>query len=954
MVCNELNARAARIQSPVPFWFLNGKISEWHMAREIRLMAENGISQVIVHPRYGLNCEYLSDEWFEIFGWCVQEARKHGMKLWIYDEFNFPSGTAHFEVMKANPNYQSKYLACKVTPISEVTAELIKQAEHIVVVDIVEGKITKSRVIDSHTDISNLSKDWNIFTFTKYFDPAYVDTLSKEAISCFCDLTHEEYYKRFGSDFGETIEAVFTDEPSIYWVTVGYDDWNLPYTDDIFESYKAQYGESAVSKLPYLFFDGKNAQEFRARFWKHVGNLFNERYHSTLGNWCREHNVIYTGHNNHEEPLRYQIRFQGDMFGTMDKMDIPGVDHLLKQTLGNYWISILGHKICSSQAHTSGKSRCMSESFGNVDWDSTFTQLKQIVDWQFGLGINLLVPHAIFHTISGQTKRESPPSFFYQSPHWQDFDYFGQYVRNLEKMLVGGKHICKVAVLYPLSGLLSEYQPDHKTHEFEHIESFLNSLCQELLKNHIDFDLIDKSALERAELSENKIKLAEEEYEYLLIPVAEYMADEDVALIMKVFESGVQTVMFFRSMEPHAHNSPGEGRRQITPVRSVELQHYVGLLGKSLNTDLELSGGGAEDILLYRREKDGQRIFFLVNRSAKHRKVSAILAGRSSYAIYDPENDSHSALDSRITGMKTSFQLRFEPYQSYFVVEGSSGNTAQPNSTSSKVQLIDFEANIEQNVALLFDFEYTNEAGIKQLLDVRNNPRIYPANWSADNIDYTQFSGIYETSIETNCDTAGIYLVLDSDYLDCKLEVNGNLIALNSCLTEDGTETHPHLTDWFDVWADASGALQSGTNTIRVTSPTKLCEPVRFVGHFGVEIADTIKLVEPSTIALFTPEAVNPFHSGSVRYTASFEAIEGRYVLDLHECLDTAEIWVNDKCAGKRLWSPYRIDISDFVVTGQNKLEIIVRNNLANLLMGAKKPFGLRRMPTLMGMNKSI
>ncbi len=953
MVCNELNARAARIQSPVPFWFLNGIISEWHMAREIRLMAENGISQVIVHPRYGLNCEYLSDEWFEVFGWCVQEARKHGMKLWIYDEFNFPSGTAHFEVMKTNPNYQSKYLACKVTPISEVSADLFEQAEHVVAADIVEGKITKTRIIDSHTELNNLSEDWHIFTFTKCFDPAYVDTLSKEAISCFCDLTHEEYYKRFGVDFGETIEAVFTDEPSIYWVTVGYDDWNLPYTDDIFETYKAKYGESAISKLPYLFFDGKIAKEFRARFWKHVGNLFNERYHSTLGDWCREHNVIYTGHNNHEEPLRYQIRFQGDMFGTMETMDVPGVDHLLKQTLGNYWISILGHKICSSQAHTSGKTRCMSESFGNVDWDSSFTQLKQIVDWQYGLGINLLVPHAIFHTISGQAKRESPPSFFYQSPHWQDFDYFGSYLRNLEKMLVGGKHICKVAVLYPLSGLFAEYQSDRKTNEFEHIESFLNSLCKELLKNHVDFDLVDRSALERAELSENKIKLADEEYEYLLIPVAEYMADEDVALIMKVFESGVQTVMFFRSMEPHAHNSPGEGRRQITPVRSVELQHYVGLLGKSLNTDMELSGGGSEDILLYRRDKDGQRIFFLVNRSAKHRKVSAILAGRSSYAKYDPENDSYAALDARVTGTKTSLQLRFEPYQSYFIVEGISGDTAQPNTTSNKIELIDFEANIDQNAALLFDFEYTNAAGIKQLVDVRNNPRIYPANWAVDNTDYTQFSGIYEATIEIECDPAGIHLVLDSDYIDCRLEVNDNLVELNPCVTVDGIQTHPHLTDWFDVWADISRVLKRGMNKIRVNSPTKLCEPVRLVGDFGVKIADTIKLVESTPADVFSLEEAYPFHSGAVHYTASFEATEGQYVIDLHECLDTAEIWVNGKCAGKRLWSPYKLDISGLIMTGQNKLEIIVRNNLANLLMGAKKPFGLRRTPTLMGMNNS-
>jgi hypothetical protein len=182
------------------------------------------------------------------------------------------------------------------------------------------------------------------------------------------------------------------------------------------------------------------------------------------------------------------------------------------------------------------------------------------------------------------------------------------------------------------------------------------------------------------------------------------------------------------------------------------------------------------------------------------------------------------------------------------------------------------------------------------------------------------------------------------------LEVNDNLVELIPCVTVDGIETHPHLTDWFDVWADISGVLKRGMNRIRVSSPTKLCEPVRLVGNFGVKIAEPIKLVESTPADIFSLEEAYPFHSGAVHYTASFKATEGQYLLDLHECLDTAEIWVNGKCAGKRLWSPYKLDISGLIMTGHNKLEIIVRNNLANLLMGANKPFGLRRMPTLMGM----
>ena len=58
-------------------------------------------------------------------------------------------------------------------------------------------------------------------------------------------------------------------------------------------------------------------------------------------------------------------------------------------------------------------------------------------------------------------------------------------------------------------------------------------------------------------------------------------------------------------------------------------------------------------------------------------------------------------------------------------------------------------------------------------------------------------------------------------------------------------------------------------------------------------------------------------------------------------------MFVNGESVGKRLWAPYEFSFTSPIVTGKNKLEIMVRNNMANLLKGDKKPFGLRRMPQL-------
>lgn len=921
------------------------------------MMADKDICDVIVHPRYGLQCEYLSDEWFTIFGWCVREAKKHNMCVWIYDELNWPSGTAGNSVMKINPDYRGQFLAVESQPLSEIDFSSFEPGAYMVAANIEGGVVTKTRVIEDIASAKALTGDWRLFNCTIMRDDFYVDTLSFEAINCFKHVTYDEYYKRFGKEFGKTIRAVFTDEPSIYWVSVGYDDCNLPYTTDYFATFEAKYGYSPVSMIPHLFYPGTRGTAFRADYWEHAGFLFNERYHGNLGGWCREHGVIYTGHNNHEEPLRYQIRFQGDMFGTMRAMDIPGVDHLQKATLGNNWISIIGHKICSSETHISGKARCMSESFGVMDWDTTYENLKRVTDWQYALGINLLIPHAIYHTISGMTKRESPPSFFYQSPHWQDFGYFSEYVKQLESMLCDGRHMCKVAVMYPTSGLWSSYQSDRKTSDFEHTDNFLNSLCLELIRNQIDFDLVDYTALKESRLEDGKIKLADEAFEFLIVPATAYMRPDEISRLTEIVGVGVKTTLFHKSMQPLRENLP-DGMRGASFVRSEELEAFVGILKKELDDDVQISGGGAEDIMAYRREKEGHKVTFLLNRSDKHRKVSALVKDYPGTAIFDQETGLFTKIEGRQAGKKTLYQLRFQPNQSYFIVSGVP-NAREPEvlgETATPIELSNFSATIPYNVASIYHFNYT-KPGIEhpelvegREVDVRTDPRHMPCQWTADKPDFEAYAGTYEAVIKLDFDPANdiaITMMLDKDFAGCQVYVNGEKVNLTPA---PDFAAEFFLTDFQDVNAFVGHLLKRGENVLKVISPTKLSEPLRLVGDFQVHIEDNkLTLTQPATFDPIKPEADYPFFSGTVTYKADFKLSEkpAALILDLHDARDSVTLRVNGKDAGQRLWQPYTFNIASLVKKGKNTLEIEVRNNMANLIFGNPRPFGLRKLPTL-------
>jgi len=939
------------INSPIPFWFLNGTMHEWHIIREFEMMSEKGVEAVIVHPRYGLQTDYLSDDWFRLFGWCVREAKKHGMHVWIYDELNWPSGTAGMTVQKADPSFRSKFLAVEEKPLSAIDLAEFVPGRCVVAANIESGKVTKTRLVESIEELRGLTADWRIFNCTLSYDECYVDTLSWAAVNKFKEATYEEYYRRFGSEFGKTIRAIFTDEPSIYWVSVGTDDWNIPYTDDYFETFERRFGYDPAPMIPHLFYPGGAGTAFRADYWDHAGYLFNERYHGNLGGWCRDHGIIYTGHNNNEEPLRYQIRFQGNAYDTMRVMDIPGVDHLAKQTLGNWFISIIGHKICSSATHIAGKSRCMSESFGVMDWDTTYTNIKRVTDWQYALGINMLIPHAVFHTISGLTKRESPPSFFYQSPHWDNFDYYAAYLKRMEDMLCGGRHTCKVAVLYPLSGLWAAYQSDRKTPEFEHTDNFLNSLCLELVKNQIDFDLIDSRAVAEADLSDGRIRLADERYEHLIVPHSSYLRPAEAKLLESVAASGVRTTLFFKSMEPGKHNVP-DGLKAGSFVRTEELVSFVEVLRREVDHDIQIAGGGADDIMAYRREKDGHKITYLLNRSDKHRKVTAILKDYPAAAIFDQETGTYTRLSGRRVGQsKLQAQLRFQPDQSYFIVSdvGDAAERIEPEKEPVPVPIEIDRVWLPFNVASIYHFTYTKSGEVPTEVDIRKNPRFIPANWDKNPPTFDQFAGVYEADIEFDVAIDGIRMVVDSDFAECEVYLNDARLHFAPCCAD--SDAGFYLTDFGDVHADISHAIRRGMNRIRVVSPTKLSEPVRFVGHFAVRLdGDSVTVVESEAIKLYNLELAYPFYSGTITYSGEFEMVADKWsdlALDLHDVKDAVSIRVNRTEVGKRLWAPYVFNIADFARQGRNTIEIEVRNNMANLIHGNPRALGLRKPPTL-------
>ncbi len=72
-----------------------------------------------------------------------------------------------------------------------------------------------------------------------------------------------------------------------------------------------------------------------------------------------------------------------------------------------------------------------------------------------------------------------------------------------------------------------------------------------------------------------------------------------------------------------------------------------------------------------------------------------------------------------------------------------------------------------------------------------------------------------------------------------------------------------------------------------------------------------------------------PLFSGNIKYktTINIDTADG-IILNLGEVGETAELFVNGKNAGLKLFPPYRFDITEFINMGENEIEVLVTNTL--------------------------
>lgn len=182
-----------------------------------------------------------------------------------------------------------------------------------------------------------------------------------------------------------------------------------------------------------------------------------------------------------------------------------------------------------------------------------------------------------------------------------------------------------------------------------------------------------------------------------------------------------------------------------------------------------------------------------------------------------------------------------------------------------------------------------------------------------------------------------ISLVWEHTSEPIEIYVNGELVS------DRGKECF--LWDRKNRMADLSDVIRWGTNRIGIRSrqpafPSMIpalhwVEPVVLTGDFDVNM-DIITARKETTRHLMWGKKRTGNYSGTVAYRCAFRLPkrfdDKRAILDLGDVRVACRVVLNGRDLGARLWPPYRYEVTDLLISGENEIEISVTNTTENLL----------------------
>lgn len=952
-----------------PFWAWNTVLNKDVLSEQIRMFKKMGMGGYHVHVRTGLATPYLSDEFMDFVCHSVKAGKENGLLTWLYDEDRWPSGAAGGKVTAGHPEFSMMDLMW--TPNAYGTVGPIKplgvkakgrcgnREENGVLLAVFDvqlnddGSLKEYRLIEPDAPAKGCK--WYAYaeravSSAWYNNQTYIDTLNKAAVERFVDITYERYKEVLGHEFGNSIPAIFTDEPGfakkgILDYAADKKDIFMPWTESLEEDYVQLFGTSLIASLPELFWELADGERSLTRYRYHelVAEKFTASYLDTIGNWCSKNGIMLSGHLLNEETLESQTRYLGEAIrGYRAFQHIPGIDILR----GGHEYNTA--KQAQSAKHQHGSEAMLSELYGISGWDYDFRGFKLQGDWQAALGVTVRVPHLTWMSMKGESKRDFPADIGYHSPWWDQYSLIEDYFARINTVMTRGKVATRVAVIHPIESYWLYWGPSENTAVVRsQMEEHFASLTETLLFNHIDFDFISESRLPAlCEAGGNPLRVGKMEYDYLIVPDCKTLRSSTLQRLEKFHEEGGK-VIFLSECPDYVDAQKSDAVKPLYAAAyhaSYSPSDILSALADARQLDIRGANGSRTNYLIHQMRIEGNHRWLFIARGKDPRytdldeweTVRIRIRGEWTPTVFDALTGTIRPVCADYVGGWTQIRKDWHDHDSLLLKLEPGPRNACTHEVKNEREysplqvppLAEFITH-EPNVLLLdraewaFDDEGWNPK--EELLRIDNLCR--EALGIPLRARYVVQPYLLEPEEPEHCihlrftfqslqDFVGTKLALE-DAEDTQIRLNGAVV--------------PSLIDGFYVDTAIQcvrlPVIKRGMNVLELTAPIGRCTNLEWcylLGEFGVQLYGTEACLTQRPHSIGYGSIVNqgfPFYTGNFTYRFEVEA-EGRIRIRvpkyraalLKVCVDGHDI-------GKIAFAPYYVE-TEPLCAGKHKIEI--------------------------------
>lgn len=977
-LCKELFKNPTSEYRGAPFWAWNSKLNKDLLIKEIGYLKEMGMGGFHIHCRSGMATEYLGNEFMDLVKTCNDKAKENDMLCWLYDEDRWPSGAAGGLVTREE-KYRSRFLVFTPKPNSGIISEDSihdssaraqrsnnRKCLGIYEVILENGYLAYYRKLGDGEEPKAGAKIWYAYLEVAGNSPwfnnqAYVNTLDKEAIKKFVEITHERYFEAVGGEFGKSIPAIFTDEPQFsHKETLGFAEEEkeviLPFTDDFEETYKNTYGDSILEKLPELFWELPRGEVSltRYRYHDHVSECFTSSFADIIGNWCKEHGIMLTGHMMEEPTLSSQTRALGEAMRSYRSFQLPGIDMLCD--FREYTTA----KQAQSAAHQYGSPGVLSELYGVTNWDFDFRGHKLQGDWQAALGVTVRVHHLAWVSMNGEAKRDYPASIGYQSPWYKEYALIENHFARVNTAMTRGKAHIKVGVIHPIESYWLHFGPEEQTAIIcEEMENNFKNITEWLLFGLIDFDFISEALLpSQCKVEEMApIRVGEMAYDVILVPGCETLRESTIERLEAFNNAGGRVV--FLGEPASLVNARKSNRVQALVKNCVCIPFARTKLMETLqeyrDIDIRKENSSRTDGLIYQMREDGDRRWLFICHAKKMsnpdiasmERISIRVKGRWRPVVYETLTGEINTCAARVYKGETWITHEFsqhdslllcletgEPEASYEVHEDKPGinkeiyldspvpvTLSEPNVLLLDLAEYSFNKGpwYPREEVLRIDNEFRKKLGYPLRMEALAQPWVNPAVEEPVNLLSLKFSIDSEIEVENS------YLALEG--------------AENTEIIVNGTRVESIIEGFFVdecINKVKLPPMAKGKSEIILNIPFASKTNVEWcylLGNFGVKIEGSrAKIIEPVQTLTFG-SWVNqglPFYAGNVTYNCSMECKDGELQLEASHYRNTLlSVALDGEEKGKLVFAPYKLKLGR-VSKGKHSIDITAYGNRVN------------------------